>query len=89
MQLQTIGYKPVSDQSRPGIYDIGMSSLQMKEYVDIEVRGEDDEDHAGGTQQRLASHRRNDQGCFECGATILAVENTEAGPETIALLNLP
>ena len=70
----------------PGIYDIGTSSLQMKQYVDIEGSGEKTT-KITGTVTAVWPPNGTINGASNAELRFLTVENTGVGSVTSALVN--
>jgi hypothetical protein len=72
----------------PGIYDIGVTSLQMKEYVDIEGSGEKTTKITGAViNSGFPPTNGTVNGASHAELRFLTVENTGVGLVTVALLN--
>ena len=72
----------------PGIYDIGTSSLQMKQYVDIEGSGENTTKITGSvTYSFFPPANGTINGASNAELRFLTVENTGVGGFTVALFN--
>ena len=72
----------------PGIYDIGTSSLHMKEYVDIEGSGEKTTKITGAvTHSGPPITNGTINGASNAELRFLTVENTGVGTYTVALMN--
>jgi hypothetical protein len=71
----------------PGIYDLGTSPLQMKQYVDIEGSGENATKLTGAVTNSLLPPAGTINGASNAEPRFLTVENTGVGLYTAALLN--
>jgi hypothetical protein len=69
----------------PGVYDLGTSSLQMKEYVDIEGSGENTTKITGMVTGWPPNGTIN--GASNAELRFLTVENTGTGGNAVALVN--
>jgi hypothetical protein len=81
-------YNPYLIKIGPGVYDLGATSLQMKEYVDIEGSGEKTTKITGAvTSASLPPTNGTVYGASNAELRFITVENTGGGGYSVALLN--